>query len=229
MKEIGNEISIKRKCSCCGEYLYITKNSINKAVYYDKKTYHSDCFDKLCQKRIISKRANVSEKWIEIYNRINLIKSDTYEHFVTAITQEEIFQFIKETYDLKIIPTPVWQKLSNIYAGTFKGMTVGISPMDLIDMWHRKIDMLNGIAKKNELKGIKMLPEQRLTYDLSILINKYDSYLRWKEKQKILEAEKKQGTMENIVNQSVGYIKPSEETLPSNTNDISDLVDDIFR
>lgn len=69
-------------------------------------------------------------------------------------------------------------------------MSVGIPPSDLLDMWQRKIDMLNGIAKKNEVKGIHMQPEQRLSYDLSILINKYDSYLRWKEKQKILEAEK---------------------------------------
>jgi len=222
------EVNIKRKCSYCGEYLYITKNNIDKAVYYDKKSYHSDCFNSLCQKRIINKRIDISTKWAKIYNQIDLIKKDTYAHFIIALTQEEIFQFIKEAYDLTIIPTPVWQKLSNIYAGTFKGMSVGISPMDLIDMWHRKIDILNDIAKKNELKGIKMPPEQRLTYDLSILINKYDSYLRWKEKQKILEAEKQESTIDNIVNQSVGYIKPSEETLSSNTEDISDLVDDIF-
>lgn len=93
---------------------------------------------------------------------------------------------------MTIIPTTVWQKLGNIYNGTFKGMSVGIPPSDLLDMWQRKIDMLNGIAKKNEVKGIHMQPEQRLSYDLSILVNKYDSYLRWKEKQKYLKLRKKQ-------------------------------------
>ena len=37
--------------------------------------------------------------------------------------------------------------------------------------------MLNGVAERNEIKGIKMSADQRLNYDLSILVNKYDSYL----------------------------------------------------
>ena len=95
-------------------------------------------------------------------------------------------------------------------------------------MWKKKIDMLNGIAKKNEVKGIHMQPEVRLTYDLSILVNKYDSYLRWKEKQKILEAEKETEKSQNIVSQSIGYTNISKEETNDNTDDISDLVDDIF-
>ena len=108
-------------------------------------------------------------------------------------------------------------------------MSVGIPPSDLLDMWQRKIDMLNSIAKKNEIKGIHMQPEQRLSYDLSILVNKYDSYLRWKEKQKILEAEKEKETekSQNIVSQSIGYTNVSKDS-KVDTDDISDLVDDIF-
>ena len=94
-------------------------------------------------------------------------------------------------------------------------------------MWQRKIDMLNGIAKKNEIKGIHMQSEQRLSYDLTILINKYDSYLRWKEKQKILEAEKETEKSQNIVSQSIGYTNVSKDK-KVDTDDISDLVDDIF-
>ena len=106
-------------------------------------------------------------------------------------------------------------------------MSVGIPPSDLLDMWKRKIDMLNGIAKKNETKGIHMQPDQRLNYDLSILVNKYDSYLRWKEKQRILEAEKETEKTQNIVSQSIGYTKNISQD-NNETDDISDLVDDIF-
>ena len=146
----NNKDGVKRKCGCCGKDLYINKNNIDDAIYYDKKTYHSSCFINICQKRIANKRADVSAKWTWVYDHIDTIKKDTYSHLAVAIEQDEIFQFIKEAYDLTIIPTTVWQKLSNIYAGTFKGMTVGIPPSDLLDMWKRKIDMLNGIAKKNE-------------------------------------------------------------------------------
>ena len=223
-----SNINIKRKCGCCGETLYINKNNISNAIYYDKKTYHSSCFADMCQKRITSKRTNISAKWTFINDHIDSIKKDTYSHFVKAIEQDEIFEFIKESYDLTIIPSTVWQKLNNIYHGTFKGMSSGIPPSDLLDMWKRKIDMLNGLAKENEVKGIQMQPENRLIYDLSVLINKYDSYVRWKEKQKILEADNEAGKTQNIVSQSIGYTNMAKRDVDS-ADDISDLVDDIFR
>ena len=227
MRYTNNQIGIKRKCGCCGESLYINKNNIDDAIYYDKKTYHSSCFINICKKRSANKRVDISEKWNWVYNHIKSIKNDTYLHFIDLIEKDEVYQFIKEAYDLTIIPTTVWQKLSNIYEGTFKGMSVGIPPSDLLDMWKRKIDMLNGIAKKNETKGIHMQPDQRLNYDLSILVNKYDSYLRWKEKQRILEAEKETEKTQNIVSQSIGYTKNISQD-NNETDDISDLVDDIF-
>lgn len=232
MEHLNNEVNIKRKCACCGEYLYINKNNIDEAIYYDKKTYHSRCFTDICNKRITSNRKNISKKWKLIYDNINSIKDNTYSHLMTTIERDEIFEFIREKYGLTVIPTVTWQKLRSIYAGTFKGMSIGIPPYDLLDMWKKKIDMLNGIAKKNEAKGTNMSPEQRLNYDLSILINKYDSYLRWKEKQKILEIEKKSEIEQNIVNQSIGYINIDSTKDKINTqedsDDISDLVDDIF-
>lgn len=227
MRYTDIQTNIKRKCGCCGEYLYINKNNIDDAIYYDKKTYHSSCFINICKKRSANRRVDISEKWKWIYNHIESIKNDTYLHLMNSIEKDEVFQFIKEAYDLTIVPTTVWQKLSNIYEGTFKGMSVGIPPSDLLDMWKRKIDMLNGIAKKNEVKGIHMQPDQRLNYDLTILVNKYDSYLKWKEKQRILQAEKETEKIQNIVSQSIGYTKNTNQD-NTDTDDISDLVDDIF-
>ena len=93
-------------------------------------------------------------------------------------------------------------------------------------MWKRKIDMLNGIANRNNTKGKTMNADQRINYDLSVLVNKYDSYLKWLEKQKILEAEKEIEKNENIVGKTIGYV--TQKTEKNNSDDISDLVDDIF-
>ena len=62
MRYTNNQIGIKRKCGCCGEYLYINKNNIDDAIYYDKKTYHSSCFINICKKRSANKRVDISEK-----------------------------------------------------------------------------------------------------------------------------------------------------------------------
>ena len=34
-------------------------------------------------------------------------------------------------------------------------------------------------------------PTHQVNYDLAVLVGKYDSYLRWKEKQKLNEVDKK--------------------------------------
>ena len=219
-------IGIKRKCSCCGEDFYISKDNIDDAIYYDKKTYHSSCFINICNKRSQMKREDVSQKWTWVLNHLDSIKQESYEHLKLAVVKENVFNFIKDAYDITIIPTTVWQKLSNIYNGTFKGMTYGIPPEHLLDMWERKIDMLNGIANRNNTKGITMNVDQRINYDLSVLVNKYDSYLKWLEKQKILEAEKEIEKNENIVGKTIGYVTQKSEK--NNSDDISDLVDDIF-
>ena len=219
-------IGIKRKCSCCGEDFYISKDNIDDAIYYDKKTYHSSCFINICNKRSQMKREDVSQKWTWVLTHLDSIKQESYDHLKLAVAKENVFNFIKDVYDVTIIPTTVWQKLSNIYNGTFKGMTYGIPPEHLLDMWKRKIDMLNGIANRNSTKGKTMNADQRINYDLSVLVNKYDSYLKWLEKQKILEAEKEIEKNENIVGKTIGYV--SQKTEKSNVDDISDLVDDIF-
>ena len=219
-------IGIKRKCSCCGEYFYISNDNIDDAIYYDKKTYHSSCFINICNKRSQMKREDVSQKWTWVLTHLDSIKQESYDHLKLAVAKENVFNFIKDVYDVTIIPTTVWQKLSNIYNGTFKGMTYGIPPEHLLDMWKRKIDMLNGIANRNSTKGKTMNADQRINYDLSVLVNKYDSYLKWLEKQKILEAEKEIEKNENIVGKTIGYV--SHKTEKSNVDDISDLVDDIF-
>ena len=105
-------------------------------------------------------------------------------------------------------------------------MSVGIPPEHLLDMWKRKIDMLNGIADRNRTKGLVMSSDKRINYDLSILVNKYDSYLRWLEKQRIIEAEKEIEKSENIVGKSIGYTSNKPEK--NDPDDISALVDDIF-
>lgn len=222
----NHHVGIRRKCGCCEEYFYISHNDIDDAIYYDKKTYHSSCFINMCNKRSQMKREDVSQKWAWILNHLDQIRKESYQHLSLAITKENVFEFIKDSYDVTIVPTTVWQKLSDIYNGTFKGMSVGIPPEHLLDMWKRKIDMLNGIADRNKTKGLVMSSDKRINYDLSILVNKYDSYLRWLEKQRIIEAEKEIEKSENIVGKSIGYTSNKPEK--NNSDDISALVDDIF-
>lgn len=138
--------------------------------------------------------------------------------------KDNIYNFMLDNYEVTSVPKYVFIKLNSIYSGTFSGMNSGILPTELLDMWERKLPYLNKIAHNNITKGKKMEQSQRISYDLSILINKYDSYKNWKRNQEILEQEQKeQGTDKPIV---IGNIQ--NKNIKNNTDDISNLVDDIF-
>jgi hypothetical protein len=217
---------IKRVCGLCKEIFYINRNNINEAIYYDKKTYHSKCFVDICGRRAAGK-SKIAPKWEWVLENMETIKNESMERFKTSLDKEDVYRFILDTYDLTVIPTTVWQKMSDIYAGTFKGMSIGIPPEHLLDMWKRKINTLNAIAAKNSANGKVMDSGQRLNYDLSVLVNKYDGYLKWLERQKILRAEQAMNKNKNTVSESIGYdiIKNNQSI---DKDDILDLVDDIF-
>lgn len=216
---------IQRKCSHCKESFYITKDSINNAIYYDKKTYHSKCFVEMCNQKGNSKRSDVAKKWVDVLNNLEEIKIQSYLFYDCVITKEDIFKFIQDSYGVVVVPTNVWHKLSSIYNGTFKGMSVGIPPKHLLDMWKRKKCELDKIAGRNKAVGKRMTTEQRISYDLSILINKYDSYLKWIERQKIIDAENRENEKNTII---TSFVSNAEKIVEDDDSDISNLVDDIF-
>ena len=280
---------ISRICACCNQSFYIGKDNINDAIYYDKKTYHSNCFinkqvksfapkavknlktipkkqelleygidvkkykngrryiqngkDKILHDFNEARKKRYEEQLICFQNKIdeitnNLlnsqeiiqIKKESYNHLIHSIERQCVYEFILDIYDLNIIPTNIWRKISDIYSGLYKGMSISIPPEHLLDMWKRKIDMLNDIADRNRAKGIKMSADQRLNYDLSILVNKYDSYLKWLEKQKIIEAEnnKNRELKKTEIATSIINTKANESSENQKNDDMSNLVDDIF-
>lgn len=227
MRETKKIISINRKCGCCGSSICISKSSVDDAIFYDKKSYHRKCFIDICNKRAGMKRVDVAEKWLWVQKNINRIEKESRKHFLEAIYKEEVNQFIMEEYGLTVIPSSVWQKLSNIYTGSYRGMSIGISPDELIDMWKRKINYLNKVANQNVTKGKIMNTDQRIIYDLSVLINKYDRYKKWLESQKMLESD----IMNNSRSQSISTSiinEVSKKNIDNYETEMTDLVDDIF-
>lgn len=220
--------SIKRVCGCCKDTIYISKNNIDDAIFYDKTTYHRNCFIQICNKRANMKRVDVSAKWKWVLTNIEKIDRESKTHLLLAIDKECVFDFIREAYEITTVPSSVFQKLSNIYGGTFRGMTIGISPSHLEDMWKRKIEYLNKVANRNITKGKEMQYEQRINYDLSILVNKYDSYLDWLEKQKVLESNNQHTSMSESMNISIIKEVSKKNEHKDNNEKITNLVDDIF-
>lgn len=222
-----NNTFITRKCSCCDERFVIDLNNISDAIYFERKTYHLNCFTDICNKR--SKRKNTSQKWSEVLNNIENIKKDSSKHLMSSLDREGISNFIKYNYDVTIVPSKIWQKISDISSGNYFGLDGhGIPMSHLLDMWERKMDLLNSIASNNITKGKTMNTFQRISYDLSVLINKYDSYLKWLEKKRINDIENEVNKSDLLISKNMIAKNISNNKDCIDSDDISDLVDDIF-
>jgi hypothetical protein len=214
-------ISITRKCKHCKEYLNIERDNF---IYYKKRYYHFDCAvnEQLTRKNNKLSMEQCVDKFIQLQN-------ENQEEINNIISKERLYKWLQNTYNTVVLPGYFYIKMDEIFSGIYKGLSKDIPPEDLLDMWKRKKNELDRINNSNSRKGKNLIGVARINYDLAILLNKYDSYLKWKEDQKLLENEK-----QNIINEAnkpkINYdlINKSVEKNKNTSTNINDLLDEVF-
>lgn len=218
---------MKRKCAECKEDININKDTLKDVIRFETSCYHYDCFINACKRK--SKRAGALTKWGKALDSLDEIKKDTDTFLIREICKDDIFEFIIANYDIKVVPKSIFTKLGDIYNGTYKGLACCIPPEDILDMWKQKMDYLNKVRARNITLGKNMTAAQQVNYDISVLINKYDSYLKWKERNKIIEQEVNK--VHKDILKTVDLDKLSKMTQNQNKeyeDDIDSLLDEIF-
>lgn len=191
----------QRKCKYCtemidlkkDEYLKIKTYYTHKSCYIEKQINRGKSNEEInvLLKNILMEMQEDKEKKIKKIEEENNIKMRNKKN----IEQEKEFknQFIKylqENYNTNLTNRNFYVKLAKINNGTYKGLREGISYEDLLYMFKTKQKELNNIAFFKEKKGQSFKDSlARIYFDLAVIVNKYDSYKKWKQKQKILEAE----------------------------------------
>lgn len=220
-------MSATRKCNECGKNINMTLEDIDSIIYFDKKYYHLECFVQMCERKSQNKRC--SKKWAEALLNLNDIKKHSKEFISDVIYKDLIYEFMLENYDLKVIPNVVFQKLDAFYSGQFKGLSQPIKPEELYEMWTTKMNYLNKVNVHNIQLGKNIEGGSRIKYDLSILLNKYDDYLAWKERQKVNKEVKKQLeediVKETKIKKAIANIRP---VVDDEEEDMDDILNDIF-
>lgn len=233
---------LTRKCKVCEKDFNIVENDY---VHFRGGYTEVECFKKVKRAKGISddvietqleelliitkeeKRIR-SEKDLELTRK--KINSKKREKNRTENLNRLIKYFI-EVYDVTVFPTFFYKKLADINRGTYKGVNTGIPYIDILDMFKRKQKYLNSIASKNSRTGKQIVGINRVNYDLAIIINKYDEYLNWKNKQKILESSINDGLSENKNIENINYSKFVTDNIRSENNedvDIGDILEDIY-
>lgn len=238
---------VVKKCYRCGKDIDFYDND-DELVYYDKHYYHKECFIDWCHAtKNPSKKRQMALMNIDNYIKeanhnvmelmsakkigeedISKFHDEAVKNIEKWFDESDLCHFIREEYDTTSVP---WKKLPQVLNGTYPNLQCAIPAKRLLDMWRRKLDYLK---KQNERlisnSDKELTTENIIHYDLAILVNKYDSYLKWLEKQKIIEAENKKKIEigKTYIATSIINTKANEGNLDQKNDDISDLVDDIF-
>ena len=122
---------MERKCAVCGEMIVVDNNNTHKAIKYKNKFYHFNCFDNLCDKRMVHKSKTIAEQWI--YNKAiidELVDITTREQQV--LYYKDVFnQWLMQYYGLSFMSNAIYVKLDSVYKGTYKGLAYPIDPLEL--------------------------------------------------------------------------------------------------
>lgn len=168
------------KCPHCKNEIVLEDDEV---LYYgtekNKNFYHRDC---LIDKMTSRKRGKLLPENIDSF--VNEIIRETINMKNFVIDKERLERWIHEHYGIVVLPKYFIAKLEKIYDGFYEGITEPISPKDILDMWNRQVKYGNlaKIRANNIRRGIKLDGIDLINYELAVLLNKYDSYKKWKRK-----------------------------------------------
>lgn len=166
---------IVRKCRICDgkneksinievdDFIMIKKGKVSEY-------YHTQCY---LIHLISKKKMSEQESLLEIQR----IKSLMIEEIEDKKYREKLCGLIMNLYNISFLPNYFFIRLSEINKGTYKNIKEPISNLELFEMYSNQklIAKLEKIAIKKNIKK-----DNRLYWDLSIILNEYESYKKWK-------------------------------------------------
>lgn len=217
--------TLKRKCACCGEDIYISKGSI-QIISWKNKNYHPDCFVNMCEGRVL-KADRHSPSYQEALDSIETLKKESKKKFVSVFARDDLNEHLLSHYDVSRVSDRFWTVTSEIANGEFKKKKCRpIGVYTLFEAWKWYQNELDKIARYNKAnkKGPKN-DDQRISYDLAIVLSKVPEYLKAQTKAKAEDAERTLREKENI---KIDYDKIKSNKQSSGLDNINDLLDDLI-
>lgn len=217
---------VTRKCTHCKGEIEIDKNNITGVIQFQNKYYHYDCFESTATQKASSKRGK-PKMWQEALDNIWTIEEETKQILAHIIAKDDLNTWLLDHYDISVVPSYFWQLVADLENGTYKQKKCKpIKTKQLYNMWvwgQKHLDKI-AMSNKRNRKG-PTSDNDRLRYDLAILLGHQEDYKKHLVKAQVQEIERQQRQKENI---QVDYNKIKTINTNSGLGDISDLLDDII-
>ena len=215
--------TITRKCKNCEGAIIIDVNDIKDVVYFKGSYYHKSCFEKLATKKAANKRC--SKDWkVALDDDMRQIEADAREITNYCYGRDLLYDHLLETYDICSVSTYCESTINKVLTGTYKGKSKPIPYRGFAECWVAMQPELDKIYANNKRLGKSMTGDQRVNYDLAVVVR---AYPQWKKSQ---EYDRRKAENRKISEQKeikIDYSKIKTTNASSGLGDISDLLDEI--
>ena len=217
-----------RKCGKCGEKITIDRQSLNNIVYYQNKFYHIDCFVEKANQGMDSTR--YAAHWQEILNRLPEFQAEAKRRLEHYMIRDEFNDYLLANYDVYAVSERFWNIAEDISNGIYKRKKCkAIDMQTLMDAWKWGQKKLDKIAANNKAKNKgPQNDEQRLNYDLAIILQHIGDYKKHVEKEKVAREEIIQATKKQPKIDYSSLNKNTQTKTEIDTSDMSVLINEIF-
>lgn len=213
----------KRKCGTCGQDIVVDRHNLDNIAFYQNRYHHVGCLVDKANKGIASgKRVAI---WEKLLNRIPELQEEAKKNLGHGLIRDEFNEYLLNHYDIISVPNRFWQIIEDIGNGNYRKNKCRPTDIDRIfQTWKWGQSNLDKIASNNKIKnkGPKN-DDERLNYDLAIVLKHVPQYLAYEAKNKAVAAEIKNTSAFEDIDLSRIRQKKTEKK-----NDVSDIFDDFF-
>lgn len=215
----------KRKCGTCGQDITVDRHNLDNIAFYQNRYHHVKCLMNKANNGIQSGKRVAN--WEKLLNRIPELQVEAKKNLGHGIIRDEFNEYLLNHYDVVSISKRFWNVVEDIGNGNYRKKKCRPTDIDTIfGAWEYFQGNLDKIAAKNKAndKGPKN-DEQRLNYDLAIIIQHIGDYKKHLLKEEIEAAEQKAQQKETI---KIDYNKVQRKNESSGLGDISDIIDSLI-
>lgn len=213
-----------RKCKVCQQSIEIDMNDISNVIFYKTFYYHKTCFCNLAKQKAESKKGKY-EEWQYALDNLSEIEISTKDRLEYPHIKDSFNEYLLKNYNVVAVPDRLWEVAATLEKGMYKRKKCKpISIKILHEAWQWGQHKLNKINSQNKMnnKGPKS-DEERILYDLAILVGKMPTYLAHKSKMEALRAE---AIREAQMSRTNYTYMPRTEQKREGLGDISALLDE---
>lgn len=214
-----------RKCAFCGEDIVLTKNDMHM-VSYKQKSYHTECFKTMCNGRVL-KNNRYSSIYSDALQNLDQLESEAKKKLMHRFVQDELNEYLIVHYDVGALSRRFWSIIADIQSGKYNGRRCKPIELEtLFDMWKYYKEELDRINLRNLKQGNNIFDENRVLYDLAIIMKNYGKIQREMKKEKVAAEETKMAT--KTIKEKINYMSIGGKNTEDGQKDISSIMDEIF-